>query len=564
MEKLAYHSHHCSEIEDYLNEVTTEDGYAYILILALGSSDIYGCNRNGDWFSEQELLESYKTFETGPAYLYRHHQNKDPNNSYGKVVKAFYNPVMKRVEIVVRLDISKAPDIMEKLLSGQPVATSMGCKVAYDECSVCRNRAKTRVEYCDHLRESMRHIDETGRQTYAINVRPRFFDMSLVFRPADRTSYVLKKVASELAYQQDYSSALLGDVQEKMAMLRKISDIAKVLRGYPVGLKSDSGEYKAVKHYADYQAERLVEDYPPLPLGFLDELAEYPLDQTNSTLNECGVSLSDPEICTLSVARHNNLLPSEVPFSVGRIMAQMLPSIISALSNREGVVTRAMEESPEFMGSKNFRVAIIKLSEKFPDSRRLDNDSLVEKVAGWKSLSSDIASRPRNIMIERREESQGIYNSVLNLARLDGPGLQETIQIRLPDGRSLLVTREELLFSGAGAHDILGLALSPAAIVAGLVSASVAAPFFPSTQYGKLPYSEQDILNAPGLRGKFASSSVRVEKPGMITKLAADIKLTGGWTPVRELSLLKNASYREFVDKLDTIIKNRLYDMVEY
>jgi len=71
-------------------------------------------------------------------------------------------------------------------------------------------KAKKKEEYCDHLKREahkpclINTILRDGRQIYAINgnynlaehPNPlRFFDISIVFRPADQTGYMLKKVA---------------------------------------------------------------------------------------------------------------------------------------------------------------------------------------------------------------------------------------------------------------------------------------------------------------------------------------------------------------------------------
>jgi len=70
------------------------------------------------------------------------------------------------------------------------------CKVPYDVCSICGNKAKTRAQYCDHLRYHMNKIPPGHtKKAYAINTLPRFFDISFVLIGADRIARVMKKVA---------------------------------------------------------------------------------------------------------------------------------------------------------------------------------------------------------------------------------------------------------------------------------------------------------------------------------------------------------------------------------
>jgi len=108
----------------------------------------------------------------------------------------------------------------------------MGCRIKYDTCTICGNNAKNRTEYCDHLKYEMDKIDEhTGKQAAALNPSPNFFDSSWVIRPADRTGYMLKKVA----YAINTSSYELGehveDLKQKSAEIGKSADIEKVLTG---------------------------------------------------------------------------------------------------------------------------------------------------------------------------------------------------------------------------------------------------------------------------------------------------------------------------------------------
>lgn len=70
------------------------------------------------------------------------------------------------------------------------------CKVPYDVCSICGNKAKTRAQYCDHLRYHMNKIPPGyNKKAYALNLQPKFFDISFVLVGADRIAKVMKKIA---------------------------------------------------------------------------------------------------------------------------------------------------------------------------------------------------------------------------------------------------------------------------------------------------------------------------------------------------------------------------------
>ena len=209
------------QIAEYIRNAKKIEGKTQILLTALGAGEFWGANRNGDWFGEQELAHEgsdygYKTFESH-AKLYKHHINKDPNLSYGDVVLAVYNNQFHRVELIVSVDHKTGYDIAKRIENGELLEFSMGCKIPYDVCSICGNKAKTTKEYCSHLKYYMNKIDpETGKKVFAINIRPRFFDISVVLIGADETAKLLQKVAS--LNRPPVSSAWLA---EKMAEITK-------------------------------------------------------------------------------------------------------------------------------------------------------------------------------------------------------------------------------------------------------------------------------------------------------------------------------------------------------
>ncbi len=271
--------------DDFIKGIKKEEGYTTLLVLALGAGEYYGCNRNGDYFSESWLKKKYKTFETH-GHNYKHHVNKDPNKSYGKITKAYWNPKMKRVELLIKVDNNKANDIIERVNNNDLVPVSMACRVPYDVCSICGHKSKSTKEYCKHLKEQMTKILSDGRQVYAFNVDPIFFDISYVFRPADRTAYVLTKVARDKSYSIKYAKHNHLDLK-KEALLRKLSEIEKEIEGYGFldkALPSDS----------------LSED-------IIAKLKEYPSGLALSSLAKNGIILSMPDF--LRTLLPNNKIP---------------------------------------------------------------------------------------------------------------------------------------------------------------------------------------------------------------------------------------------------------------
>ena len=189
------------EVAEYIRNAKPILGKTQILLTALGSSSFWGNNVNGDAFPEEALshrgsdygVDTFKVY----AKVYKHHVNKDPNNSYGDVVLAVYNPTYHRVELIIALDNAKCPEEVAKANAGEHIDFSMGCRVPWDECSICGNRAPTTKQYCEHLKYYMGRIHPpTGKMAFAVNRFPKFFDISIVLIGADRIAKSLLKVAS--------------------------------------------------------------------------------------------------------------------------------------------------------------------------------------------------------------------------------------------------------------------------------------------------------------------------------------------------------------------------------
>jgi len=194
---------------DTARRVDLKPGEELIHGIALGTTEHYGPNRNGDGFKEAACRTYHPTFVKF-ARWYRNHANKDPQKSYGIVKHSDFNDEMKRIELLAVLNRTKeaaernggliADEELEALHSGKDIPTSMACKVAYDVCAGCGNKAKNRTEYCSGedeggmckrggVKNRMGAVHEDGFMNHVDNPQPHFFDWSRVFRGADRTSW---------------------------------------------------------------------------------------------------------------------------------------------------------------------------------------------------------------------------------------------------------------------------------------------------------------------------------------------------------------------------------------
>ena len=234
----------------------------------------HNCNRNGDIFLrksayaeipnpkegtprnvkiDQGLIETHRTFEKY-AKVYRNHVNKDPKKAHGDVVKSAFNDSMDRVELLIKVANDAWEAEIQDLANEKDVDFSMSCKVPYDLCTECGNKAANRSQYCDHLKNHMTEITKQGNQIGAINDHQTFFDISRVTTRADRIALGLLKAASdgskvvsgaELSEEFNLCPPVdLGYVDpwfiapamtDKKAVLRKLSDIEKEIEGIGCG-----------------------------------------------------------------------------------------------------------------------------------------------------------------------------------------------------------------------------------------------------------------------------------------------------------------------------------------
>lgn len=179
----------------FLASFTPPKHQTVVHIIAVGDEETFGPNRNGDAFSESDNRACHHTFrECG--HLFRNHRNNDPLKAVGDVIATAHNENMKRIELLVGMDNVKCREEVEEIEKGNDIAYSMGAAQLHDRCSVCGHLAETADLHCDHIKNHLGEVLDDGRQVYMQNPSPKFFDISIVGKPADRIAYMLKKVAT--------------------------------------------------------------------------------------------------------------------------------------------------------------------------------------------------------------------------------------------------------------------------------------------------------------------------------------------------------------------------------
>lgn len=301
------------EMEDFWRSYEPEpDKYLYLLNNIMGSAEYYGSNLNGDAFSEGMLRKYHKTFMQGHSYWM--HDNDDSKKAFGKIIFSSYSDNMHRVENLTRLDRSdgRTQKIEMKMKSGLFPEISMGVTVPHDICAICENIAKTKADYCDHVRLHMRKLwpigASDGRRVFVWNPHGTFFDNSYVDVPADPQSGVLGKVASvnnSIPYEIVTLSVDAGEqmkTAESECENEKNSEMEKPLD------PTEQGKYVPKVEYNE-EARRVAADLDDgdesIEKEALDLLSHYNPDTVVHTAAVMGIAIRPEEYGYLHAKRAN-------------------------------------------------------------------------------------------------------------------------------------------------------------------------------------------------------------------------------------------------------------------
>ena len=310
------------DILDFVGTLQKKPAHTYIVVNAVGAKESWGMNSRGDRYSRSGLSHfslrsdmgtpndyGYKTFEYY-GQLYRHHLNKPHKGHkiYGKVLFAYWNAPMDRVELVIEFPNDTNLDLVKKLEIGENIAVSIGIKVRYDRCSICDKKSFKTADYCKHLKYYLgRVVDEklslewsrelgkiipVGSQVACENDHPRGFDLSIVYLGADCTSFVLGKVADRgQIIPSSYEAEALGLTDEyfdtilKHANINKISMIDKVVETAPE--QASPRIVQAITGTVD----NAIDAEPEIPSSVLDHLMKFKTpNQILTTMMGMGIS----------------------------------------------------------------------------------------------------------------------------------------------------------------------------------------------------------------------------------------------------------------------------------
>lgn len=168
-------------VADVLQQIKWAKGEMPVHLIAIGATEDYGPNRNGDGFTRDTCREHHHTFKKH-ARFYRDHQNKDPRKSYGIVKASLWNDAMKRIELICGLNMDKeaaerngglvADRELQMLADGKNTPVSMACVLDPEYPVLVRDRgyvgiSSVRVgDYVWTHKGRWRRVTQLNRRTY--------------------------------------------------------------------------------------------------------------------------------------------------------------------------------------------------------------------------------------------------------------------------------------------------------------------------------------------------------------------------------------------------------------
>lgn len=196
-------------------------------------------NDNGDYFSREELVKSYKSFEGVP--IFTNHENDKIEAAKGKVVLAEWDEKEKAVYCTAFVDREAYPNICRAIEEGYVTDVSMGTQVDYSVCSICDKKAYTADQYCDHVK-TMKGRTVNGRPVFERNFGLKFIELSIVTdgacesctirevidpedfgEPLDKAAATIKRLVSTGDMSKEAGADEINKLNEAQELLAEVS-----------------------------------------------------------------------------------------------------------------------------------------------------------------------------------------------------------------------------------------------------------------------------------------------------------------------------------------------------
>lgn len=224
-----------------------------IFSIGLGCTEKYGFNRNFDAFGAPACRKYHDTFVKHGRW-FRDHDNKPTSLHYGRHILTSFNEKMGRVEIVTGLYQNKeaaerngstgrvADMELNSIESGDPIHTSMSCKIPYDVCVSCHHKAASPKDYCDEktckhggCKNNLGRLYDDGLLQGVDNPIVTWFDLSNITnkKQADRiavTYGAIKQAAAQIQVPERFKKAFMLLLEEEQRMVLAPEPITSIER----------------------------------------------------------------------------------------------------------------------------------------------------------------------------------------------------------------------------------------------------------------------------------------------------------------------------------------------
>jgi hypothetical protein len=397
-------AHLLPEVAAFIAALKPQNDCQYVLVNAMGAGEYYSSNINGDRFSEAALVHRPDRWTGIPAvdkvtahdwaygfptfyrsHVYAHHRNKDASRALGFVELAAWNPHMKRVELVTRLEHDRCQRFggegaWDKLKAGGYPDVSMGTKVPFDTCSITLDRklyqkawdtfdpkkdkspgdailkfhkelrAKdgvgirglsiTRNDYSEYGRTQMNRILPDGRKVWVDNDFPAFFDISFVFIGADKIAKSMMKIADGGKMYCFMGSAELAEKLSAPVGQEKTASVSNHAKQAAMTKKVVPNQLAGKAIPALTAAE------PTLPTDLLDSLGTAGMARALSTLTGLGIVLRPTEFQRVSLVSQGKKGLADQLELLGESFPKTEEKTPSALSEQDFSSTLAQQLLP--------------------------------------------------------------------------------------------------------------------------------------------------------------------------------------------------------------------------
>lgn len=312
-----------------------DDDHVGLHLVALGDVERYGFNRNGDGFPKKACQEYHPTFVKN-GHVYEHHKNKDPKKALGSIKMSAYNEPQARIELFIHAHKEKAASHLDKMEKSGEVPFSMACRVQYDRCNACNATRKNAKDpnMCDHVRYELGKVAEDGTVYGVHNDEPKFFDISFVYRPADRIAWDLKKVASDGTIDSVELAKEAGIwTPEELAVdspsvLTKLEDLRKLAEAEQEIFRVANADYRQQRRSLAWQMCKAAST--PFSNSQIENLRRFEVPDTMSALARANVILDPISFCK---------------YAMGTDLSELAPFVDEIEQAAAGMFSRLMKEA---------------------------------------------------------------------------------------------------------------------------------------------------------------------------------------------------------------------------